>query len=105
MRRFMQCTEIFNAGRLEIQKQKIHKANRDPIIGTSRERFLMKVKEIVKKYRVVSNASVIIQAVKTGDMIELTKQQIKYDEVPEYAMQMKVNSFEIIDNILTIYAE
>ena len=64
----------------------------------------MRVKEIVKKYRMISNASVIIQAVKTGDMIELTKQQLK-DAEPEYVMQMKVNSIEIIDNVLTIFAE
>ncbi|SPF54733.1 hypothetical protein SBF1_7920001 [Candidatus Desulfosporosinus infrequens] len=64
----------------------------------------MKVKDIVKKYRIISNASVIIQAVKTGDMIELTEQQLK-DAGPDYVMQMKINSIEIIDNVLTIFAE
>ena len=76
----------------------------------------MKVKEIVKKFRMASNAEVFVKcdicgdviymekAVKTGDLIEITRQQLENIE-PQYVMDMRVNSFDIIDNILTIYAE
>lgn len=64
----------------------------------------MKVKEIIKKLKMSSNASVIIQEVKAGSLVELTCEQTK-DVEPQYAMNMKVNSFDIVDNVLTIYAE
>ncbi len=64
----------------------------------------MKVKDIVKKYRLSSNSSVIIQEVNSGDIVELTKTKIR-DLEPQYIMNMTVNGFEVIDNVLKIYAE
>lgn len=64
----------------------------------------MKIKAILKKYKLSSNSSVIIQEVKSGDMVELTESNLRNLE-PQYIMDMKVNSIDIVDNVLTIYAE
>jgi hypothetical protein len=64
----------------------------------------MKVKEIIKKLRLCSNASVIVEGVKYGSVVELKESDLRNME-PEYIMEMKVNSMDIVDNILTIYAE
>lgn len=64
----------------------------------------MKVKEVIKKLSLSSNASIIVQGVKYGSIIELKANELRNIE-PEYIMNMRVNSFDIIDNVLTIYAQ
>ena len=63
----------------------------------------MKVKDFLKKRRMAGNETVIVQNVRTQDLIELNRQQLKELE-PEYIMNMTLNSFDIIDNVLTVYA-
>lgn len=64
----------------------------------------MKVKEIIKKYRLCSNADVFVEAIKNQSVLQLTQTQMDKLE-PEYLMDMRVNSFDVVDNVLTIYAE
>ncbi|MGN6715424.1 hypothetical protein [Anaerocolumna jejuensis] len=62
----------------------------------------MKVIDIVGKYRMCSNSDVFVQYGSTGDMLELTKANLK-GLTPDSVMMMKVNGFDVIDNVLTIH--
>lgn len=65
----------------------------------------MKVKEMVKKFIPVrSNCDVFVQDGLFGDLIELTKKDIK-DLTPDFVMNMTVYSFTITDNVFTIHSD
>ena len=59
---------------------------------------------MLKKYRLCSNSTVFIEDVKTGDLLELTHDDLK-NLSPECFMSMTVNSFDVVDNILTLYVK
>jgi len=61
----------------------------------------MKVRDILGKFTISSNASV---HVKCGSVLisSLSKQEI-FDLKPDRIMDATVNSFNIIDNVMTIY--
>ena len=61
----------------------------------------MKVKDIIKKYRLASNADVFIEH-SDGSTAKLNRRDIK-DVSPEFLMNATVNSIDIIDNVLTIH--
>lgn len=60
----------------------------------------MKVKDFLKKYRMCSNADVFLQM--GEELKELSSDEIRELE-PEVFMNTTVNSFDVIDNVLTIY--
>jgi len=64
----------------------------------------MKVKEMIKKYKMSGNATVFVQHGITGDLVELTQSELRNAE-PEFIMGMKLNTFDITDNVLTLYVE
>lgn len=61
----------------------------------------MKVKELLKKYRMGSNADVFLQS-SNGKFAKLERNEIE-NLIPEVLMDSAINTFEIIDNVLTIY--
>ena len=61
----------------------------------------MKVKDFIKKYNMCSNADVFLQT-SDGEFAKLNQQEIK-DLEPEILMNSTVNTFDIIDNVLTIH--
>ena len=63
--------------------------------------YNMKVKDIIKKYRLASNADVFIEH-SDGAIAKLNRQDIK-DVSPEFLMNATVNSIDVIDNVLTIH--
>lgn len=62
----------------------------------------MKVKDFLKKYRMCSNADVLLQSAKSSKFTPLDKQDILHLE-PGALMEETLNSFEIIDNVMIIY--
>lgn len=60
----------------------------------------MKVKDFLKKYRMCSNSDVFLQ--KNGEFTQLSANQMKNLE-PEVLMNATVNSFDVIDNVMTIH--
>jgi len=50
------------------------------------------------------NATVFVQHGITGDLVELTQSELRNAE-PEFIMGMKLNTFDITDNVLTLYVE
>ena len=60
----------------------------------------MKVKDILKKYRMCSNADVFLQA--GEELKQLTDDEIR-ELYPEILMDETVRSIDVIDNVLTIY--
>lgn len=62
----------------------------------------MKVKDFLKKYRMCSNTDVFLQSTSSGEFTKLDKQSILHLE-PEALMTETLKSFDIIDNVLTIY--
>lgn len=61
----------------------------------------MKVRVFLKKYRLCSNADVFLQT-PDGEFAKLESEEIK-ELNPEALMNATVNSFDIIDNILTVH--
>ena len=61
----------------------------------------MKVKEFIKKFRLCSNADMVLQT-PDGVFAKLEKEEIKNIQ-PEALMSATINSFDIIDNVITIY--
>lgn len=62
----------------------------------------MKVRDFFKKYRMCSNADVFLQSTSSGEFTKLDKQSILHLE-PETLMAETMKSFDIIDNVITIY--
>lgn len=63
----------------------------------------MKVKDVLKKFMPVrSNCDVFVQDGFFGDLIELTKDNLK-NYAPDFIMDMRVNTFTITDNVFTIH--
>ncbi len=60
----------------------------------------MKVKDFLKKYRMCSNSDVFLQ--KNSELMQLSANQIKNLE-PDVLMSATVNSFDVIDNVMTIH--
>lgn len=63
----------------------------------------MKVGDFLKKYKMCSNAEVFIESVPDGEWSKLNNGEVK-ELRPDRLMDMTVQSFSIIDNVLTIYA-
>lgn len=63
---------------------------------------MVKVIDLVGKYRICSNSKVFVRYGATGDTIELKINNLK-SLTPDSVMAMKVNSFDVIDNVFTIY--
>lgn len=63
----------------------------------------MKVGDFLKKYWMCSNAEVFIESVPAGDLSKLKQDEVS-DLRPIVLMDMTVQSFSVIDNVLTIYA-
>lgn len=63
----------------------------------------MKVREFIKKYRLCSNAEIILQT-HDGNITKLSDEEIK-DIQPEVLMSATINSFSILDNVVTIYID
>lgn len=61
----------------------------------------MKVKDFIKKFRLCSNADIFLQT-PDGAFAQLRKEEIKNIK-PETLMSATINSFDIIDNVITIY--
>ena len=61
----------------------------------------MKVKDILSKYRMCSNADVFLQT-PDGNFCKLSRDEIQ-ELRPEVLMRATVNSLEFIDNVLTIH--
>ena len=61
----------------------------------------MKVRDIIKKYRLCSNADVFIQA-DGATFFQMTEEQLK-EMNPETIMDATVTSIDVIDNVLTIH--
>lgn len=61
----------------------------------------MKVKDFLKKYRMCSNSDVFLQT-KDGEFAQLSTKEIENLE-PEALMSATVNSFDVIDNVMTIH--
>lgn len=61
----------------------------------------MKVRDFLKKYRMCSNADVFLQTT-DGEFAKLDHNKIKNLE-PEALMNSTVNTFDVIDNVLTLY--
>lgn len=64
----------------------------------------MKVIDLLKKYRMSSNSDVFLESVPDGDFCQLKEDEIR-ELRPHVFMEMTVQSFEVIDNVLTIYAK
>lgn len=60
----------------------------------------MKVKDLLKKYRMCSNADVFLQT--GGELQKLSQKEIS-ELAPERLMTATVRSFDVIDNVITIY--
>lgn len=63
----------------------------------------MKVGDFLKKYQMCSNAEVFIESVPTGEWSKLKQDEVR-DLRPIALMDMTMQSFSVIDNVLTIYA-
>ena len=63
----------------------------------------MKVGDFLKKYKMCSNAEGFIESVPDGEWSKLNNGEVK-ELRPDRLMDMTVQSFSIIDNVLTIYA-
>lgn len=63
----------------------------------------MKVGDFLKKYKMCSNAEVFLESVPGGEWCKLDNDELK-ELRPDRLMDMTVQSFSIIDNVLTIYA-
>lgn len=63
----------------------------------------MKVGDLLKKYRMCSNSDVFLECVPDGEWCKLQREEVK-DLRPDSLMDMTVQSFSVIDNVLTIYA-
>lgn len=64
----------------------------------------MKVKQLTDKLTLCSNAMVTIMDTKSRTTITLSAKAV-VDGLPSDIAAMKINSFNIIDNTMTIYAE
>ncbi len=63
----------------------------------------MKVGDFLKKYLMCSNSEVFLKSVPDGEWCKLDENEVK-ELRPNRLMDMTVQSFSIIDNVLTIYA-
>lgn len=63
----------------------------------------MKVIDLLKKFRLCSNADVFLESVPGGEFCQLKEDEIR-ELRPSAFMEMTVQSFDVIDNVLTIYA-
>lgn len=63
----------------------------------------MKVGDFLKKYRMCSNSEVFLESVPDGEWCKLDNDELK-ELRPDRLMDMTVQSFSIINNVLTIYA-
>lgn len=61
----------------------------------------MKVRDFLKKYRMCSNADVFLQT-SDGEFAKLERNEIE-NLTPEVLMNSTVNTFDIIDNVLTLH--
>ncbi len=61
----------------------------------------MKVKDLIKKYNMCSNADIFLQT-PNGEISKLERDEVQNIQ-PELLMNSTVNSFDIIDNVLTIH--
>lgn len=61
----------------------------------------MKVRDFLKKYRMCSNADIFLQT-SDGEFAQLKHEEIK-ELNPEVLMSATINSFDIVDNVLTIH--
>lgn len=61
----------------------------------------MKVKQLLIKLRNNSNCDVFVQSNNSSSLIQLKKDEIK--NLNGISIEMTINSFEIIDNVLTIF--
>ncbi len=68
----------------------------------------MKVKDFLKKYQMSSNAEVILEIVTNngdaGAFALLSEREIRDLDATSYKMNLRVQSFNVTDNIMTIYA-
>ena len=64
----------------------------------------MKVNQLINKLQYSSNAMVVIKNVVTRDFITLQAKGIS-ENIGSTTKDMRVNSFNVIDNVITIYAE
>lgn len=65
----------------------------------------MKVRDLLKKYRTCATAPVRLTVVPTGSSALLRKEDIR--ELPKEMeiLNFTVQSFDVIDNVMTIYAK
>lgn len=63
----------------------------------------MKVKALIDKFHCSSNAEVVIKCVGTKETILLHTKTI-HNNTPEYILNMRANGFNVVGNIVTIYA-
>lgn len=69
----------------------------------------MKVKDFLKKYQMSSNAEVFLEIVTSngdaGNFVLLSEREIRDLDATSYKMNLRVQSFNVTDNIMTIYAK
>ncbi len=69
----------------------------------------MKVKDFLKKYQMSSNAEVFLEVVTSngdaGNFVLLSEREIRDLDATSYKMNLCVQSFNVTDNIMTIYVK
>lgn len=69
----------------------------------------MKVKDFLKKYQMSSNAEVFLEVVTSngdvGNFALLSEREIRDLDATSYKMNLRVQSFNVTDNIMTIYVK